>query len=282
MGTASSSIYNKVGFLGKGAFGKVYKVEKDGKFYAMKEVCNVDEASSPIEVEILRSVKHERIITYYQSFLSDDGCLNIVMEFADYGMMSSFVRKHSSDWKNNWGAERGVWRMIGHLSAGLKYLHAFTPKPILHCDLKPDNILGVAVHEGGKDTWCFKLADFGIAKLLTANAQMNFYTTHGAGTAIYMAPEVIRACFVPNKYTFSADMWSLGAVISFYCNGVDLFSNYAMVLGWQGEASGLPSHYSLDLRRLNARLLDPNPKKRPTAAEVRGECTNERKEVDRH
>ena len=56
----------------------------------------------------------------------------------------------------------------------------------MHRDLKPDNILGVRI--GGGITW--KLADFGLAKLLTGDARGRYYAESKCGTEIYMAPEV--------------------------------------------------------------------------------------------
>ena len=76
---------------------------------------------------------------------------------------------------------------LSQLSDALNYLHTL-PQPILHRDLKPDNILGVTNPETGKTRW--KLADFGLVKLLAENAQGDFYAQTICGTATYMAPEV--------------------------------------------------------------------------------------------
>ena len=76
-------------------------------------------------------------------------------------------------------------------------------------DLKSDNILcfkhpstGLIVN---------KLADFGLAKLLSKNAMGQFYATTITGTVLYMAPEIVKAIITGDpKYGASADIWSLG------------------------------------------------------------------------
>ena len=65
-----------------------------------------------------------------------------------------------------------IWRGLEHIAIALEYLHGMRPQPILHCDLKPDNVLGVSVMEDGLKYVNWKLADFGIAKLLTENDQV--------------------------------------------------------------------------------------------------------------
>ena len=90
------------------------------------------------------------------------------------------------------------------VSSALAYLHSVEPYPILHHNLKPSNILGVLVgsdSESGKRL-IWKLADFGIAKLLNMDAQGDFYTSTAIGTPIYMAPEVIT--FFKCVYNFTA------------------------------------------------------------------------------
>lgn len=58
----------------------------------------------------------------------------------------------------------------------------------------------------------FKVADFGIARLVDNDTQSNHYANTYAGTYCYMALEVLNR----QLDTVSADIWSLGAVISFF------------------------------------------------------------------
>lgn len=70
-------------------------------------------------------------------------------------------------------------------------------------------------------------------------------------------------------YSTSADMWSLGAVISFYCNRDHLFTDVDSVFEWKGGSSSLDRrYYSGSLRGLVASLMLPNANRRPTAQRV--------------
>ena len=66
-------------------------------------------------------------------------------------------------------------------------------------------------------------------------------------------------------------MWSLGAVISFYCNDEHLFTDPDAVLDWEG-GRGVSTldrdEYGSRLRGIVASLLLPNPRARPTAEKV--------------
>lgn len=72
------------------------------------------------------------------------------------------------------------------MADALKYLHAQRP-PVIHRDFKPDNILGKLLF--GSVQW--KIADFGIARVLSENAYGEYYVRSDIGTPIYMAPEAL-------------------------------------------------------------------------------------------
>jgi len=108
---------------------------------------------------------------------------------------------------------------------------------------------------------------------------MEYYGQTEAGTPIYMAPEALA---MEDFYTTSADMWSLGAVISFCCNREHPLTDTASVYNWRGGNSTLDAYqYSSGLRRLVANLLSPNAKKRPSASQVLQETLkNNRQRTD--
>ena len=67
-------------------------------------------------------------------------------------------------------------------------------------------------------------------------------------------------------------MWSLGAVMSFYCNEKHLFTSCTSVTEWKGGKSTINSaKYSIDLRQLVADFLGPIASLRPTAQNVYAE-----------
>jgi serine/threonine protein kinase len=175
--------------LGRGSFGAVHlAIEKGtGKKFAIKKVENCDSTTTDPEVGILKRIKHNFIINYVESFYSQDGKLCIVMEYADRGTMESDVIGGKVN-----KAEFAVWRVLSQLSDALDYLHKLKPAHVLHRDLKPVNILGLTVWREQKKIHAteYKIADFGIAKLLTKDAKGKYYAQTLAGTPIYMAPEV--------------------------------------------------------------------------------------------
>ena len=168
--------------LGEGAFGKVYK---DTMTVAVKKIRNFDKEAIN-EVETLMNLDHKYIIKCYGHHFEDNGrTLCIVMEFADKGTFTKLITEEAPNPGSNYFKEFNIWRFLCQLSLALDYLHTL-PHPILHRDLKPDNILGVKKY--GYTWW--KLADFGLVKLLGENAQGDFYAQTFCGTPTYMAPEV--------------------------------------------------------------------------------------------
>ena len=111
----------------------------------------------------------------------------------------------------------------------------------------------------------FKVADFGIARLVDNDTQSNHYANTYPGTYCYMAPEVLNK----QQYTFNADMWSLGAVLSFVCNkGKHLFESNDEVRKLKGMKDPLPKRFSSSLRGVAIKLLSINPKERPSASAI--------------
>ena len=81
------------------------------------------------------------------------------------------------------------------------------------------------------------------------------------------------------NYSFPADIWSLGALISFYCNGKHLFCHPGVIQGWS-KKNVLPDHYSKDLKDLVASMLDPYPKNRPSAKNIEEETNKDNRRKD--
>ena len=174
------------------------------------------------------------------------------------------------------------------MSRALAYLHSRAPQ-ILHHDLKPDNILGVTgfskVERGLRTSW--KLADFGVAKMLNKDAQQAYYGADTPGEPNYMSPEVLRDF---ETYSAASDMWSLGCVIAFYMRrGKHVFHSIEDVLHYRSKMATAmifneesTTDYSSDLVELVCGLTQPQPGKRPAAAAVTAMATSERQEIGRH
>merc|ERR1712130_60768 len=225
--------------LGEGTFGKVYKMEENGQVFAVKEISALDPKAKR-EQAMLESVKHKHIIKYIRTF-TEDNRLNIVMEYADRGSLTQMVRKAVGDPEMlNLFDEQNIWRFLHQMSSALDYLHCHKPKRILHRDLKPDNILAVST-SNSTPSFQFKLAAFGLAKLLTADAKGEHYANTRCGTP---SQEEI------NKW-----------------QGIMEEANNEVME---------PGRHSADLVEIVGKMLRVEQKERPSAKEILQQCTKTR------
>ncbi|KAL2513037.1 putative LRR receptor-like serine/threonine-protein kinase [Abeliophyllum distichum] len=172
---------NKFGeenLIGRGSIGKVYKeIFSDGMISAMK-VINLDlegtNKSFDTECHILCKICHRNLVKVITSCSNLD-LKSMVLEYMPNGNLNKCLS--SSNYFLNIVQRLEI--MIDVASA-LEYLHHGFPSPIVHCDLKPSNILldkDMVAH----------VADFGIAKLFTEGERI--LLTKTLGTIGYIAPE---------------------------------------------------------------------------------------------
>ncbi|XP_023247402.1 serine/threonine-protein kinase GA29083-like [Copidosoma floridanum] len=87
--------------------------------------------------------------------------------------------------------------MVSHLCHALAYLHSHD---IVHRDVKPENLL---VQISDQRIQCLKLADFGLAQIVTEP----LYTV--CGTPTYVAPEILAEV----GYGLKIDVWAAGVIL---------------------------------------------------------------------
>jgi len=191
--------------LGRGGMGAVYLAERvDGQFdqcVALKLVRDPAGAGDLVdrflrERRILARLTHPNIARLLDGGVSEDGRPFLAMEYVDGTPITAYCDEHRLDVDA---------RLILFLDAceAVAYAHRSL---VVHRDLKPGNIL---VSADGR----VKLLDFGIAKLLEPDAEVDAPTLTVAGfqllTPEYAAPEQVRG----EPVTTATDVYGLGAVL---------------------------------------------------------------------
>ena len=183
--------YQSANMLGEGAAGKVYLgMNSAGVFSALKYVkLEGHAASHPFadEVVVLSKLQHANIVTC-SGYAVMPGYLVVCFEWVSGGTLQQTI--------NSFGGlyESPLQRYTTDILAGLQYLHT---NSIVHCDLKPDNILMCT------DGTC-KIADFGTALSLGCSEKGKIL-----GTPLFMSPEAAQGTVEKCR-----DVWSLGITVA--------------------------------------------------------------------
>ncbi|XP_019261214.1 PREDICTED: probable LRR receptor-like serine/threonine-protein kinase At3g47570 [Nicotiana attenuata] len=190
--------FSESNLLGSGSFSMVYKgILKDGTPLAAK-VFNVQLEgafkSFDTECEMLRNLRH-RNLTKVITSCSNLDFRALLLEYMPNGTLEKWLYSH------NFFLDllQRLDIMIDVASA-MDYLHSGYSTPVVHCDLKPSNILldqDMVSH----------VSDFGIAKLLGAGEA--FVQTRTIATIGYIAPDYGQDGIVST----SCDVYSFGILM---------------------------------------------------------------------
>lgn len=191
--------------LGEGAFGQVYKgfLQDRQKEIAVKRLENVfSESGAEMEFQNeLRTIgkTHHRNLVRLLGFCTEGKQRVLVYEYMSNGSLANllFEKVHQNHHCLSF-KERIVIAI--DIARGILYLHEECETQIIHCDIKPQNIL-LDKH------WKARISDFGLAKLLNYD-QTKTYTAI-RGTKGYVAPEWHKRMPV----TVKADVYSYGIVL---------------------------------------------------------------------
>nr|XP_021198433.2 mitogen-activated protein kinase kinase kinase 7 [Helicoverpa armigera] len=188
--------YNEIqelSVVGKGAFGVVWKGLWRNTLVAVKHInSEAEKREFSIEVRQLSRVSHPNIVRLYGA-CTKGAHVCLVMEYAEGGSLYNVL--HNRPKPKYTAAHAMSWAR--QCAEGVAYLHAMKPKPLIHRDLKPPNLLLVG---GGQR---LKICDFGTA------ADKATYMTNNKGSAAWMAPEV----FEGSTYTEKCDVFSWGIIL---------------------------------------------------------------------
>ncbi|XP_002975347.2 G-type lectin S-receptor-like serine/threonine-protein kinase SD2-5 [Selaginella moellendorffii] len=187
--------------LGSGGFGSVYAgVLANGTRLAVKALetggGHGGHKQFVAEVVSLGSISHVNIVRLCGYCVHGSSRL-LVYEHVANGSLDQWLfdsGKRSLSWESRWKIALGTAR-------GLAYLHEECRDPIMHLDIKPQNILL-------DEDFTAKVSDFGMSKLLTSK-DITQVVTGVRGTPGYLAPEWLLNSIATKK----CDVYSCGMVL---------------------------------------------------------------------
>ncbi|XP_064436463.1 serine/threonine-protein kinase D2 isoform X2 [Mirounga angustirostris] len=196
--------------LGSGQFGVVYggKHRKTGRDVAVKVIDKLrfptkQESQLRNEVAILQSLRHPGIVNLDCMFETPEKVF-VVMEKLHGDMLEMILSSEKGRLP-----ERLTKFLITQILVALRHLHF---KNIVHCDLKPENVLLASADPFPQ----VKLCDFGFARIIGEKS----FRRSVVGTPAYLAPEVL----LNQGYNRSLDMWSVGVIMYVSLSGTFPFN----------------------------------------------------------
>lgn len=218
------------------------------KIYRPKNVLDLEgELTFKRQFKTVYNCHHENLLTP-TGYAVRRGLPYLVMPYCPKGSAEQLIGKPLS--------KDELWRLVCHVASGLAYLHACDP-PIIHQDIKPDNIL---IDDNGY--YC--ITDFGIS-VKGGAADLDDDDANG-GTTAYMPPERFAEGYEP---VAASDVWSLGATVYELVTGDVPFGSRGGALQMEGaKVPEIKADIPKELKRLVRACLDSDPAKRPTAAQI--------------
>ncbi|KAG6415967.1 hypothetical protein SASPL_123388 [Salvia splendens] len=250
--------------MGKSTYGTVYKATmEDGIQVAVKRLrqkITKGQREFEIEVNALVKIRHPNLLALRAYYLGPKGEKLLVFYYMPKGSLATFLHARAPDTRMN--IAKGMTR-------GLLYLH--TNVGINHGNLTSSNVL-LDEHANAK------IADYSLARLMTAAANANVIAT--AGALGYGAPELSKL----KKASTKSDVYSLGVIVLELLTGkspgsgegVDLPQWVASIVEWTNEVFDLElmrdasviGDELLNTLKLALHCVDPTPSTRPEAHQI--------------
>ncbi|KAA8916158.1 hypothetical protein TRICI_001690 [Trichomonascus ciferrii] len=256
--------YEILGVLGKGSFGKVLKCvdHRTGKLVAVKMIINRKRfhMQALVEADILKSLSKGdpqdkcHLIRYTDHF-----------NFRDHLCISTELLGINLYELIKYNGFRGLpLTLVKHFTRQmLEALDFLASKTIIHCDLKPENVL-LSDPERGK----VKIIDFGSS----CYESERVYTY--IQSRFYRSPEVILGMM----YDEQIDIWSLGCIISELLTGRPLFmgENEQEQIACIMEIFGVPDKALISKCTRRKLFFDSMGNPRPSSSSKRKRQPNSR------
>ncbi|CAJ2670262.1 unnamed protein product [Trifolium pratense] len=202
--------------IGRGGGGVVYKgLLSDERHAAIKRLYNAQQGGEGeflAEVGIIGRLNHMNLIEMW-GYCAEGKYRLLVYEYMENGSLAENLSSNKLDWSKRFKIALAIARVLA-------YLHEECLEWILHCDIKPQNILLDSNFQP-------KLADFGLSKLKNRNNLNNSSVSMIRGTRGYMAPEWIFNLPITSK----VDVYSYGIVVLEMITGKSPTTGFKIVNG---------------------------------------------------
>ncbi|XP_059288399.1 G-type lectin S-receptor-like serine/threonine-protein kinase RLK1 [Lycium ferocissimum] len=185
--------------LGRGACGIVYKGVMPIGSRNVVAIKKLDRVTHEVEKEFMTEVNvisqtHHKNLVRLIGYCNEGPHRLLVYDYMSNGTLASFI---FGDPKPTWSQRTNIAMGIAR---GLVYLHEECSTQIIHCDIKPQNILLDGYYVA-------RISDFGLSKLLMINQSRTL--TNIRGTRGYVAPEWFRN----SQVTVKVDVYSFGVLL---------------------------------------------------------------------
>ncbi|XP_078150819.1 uncharacterized protein LOC144546169 [Carex rostrata] len=216
--------FSSKNLIGRGAFGEVYKavMSFENVTTVAVKVLNLDKHGASrsffSECEALKNVRHRNLVKVLSLCSSIDHQGNdfkaLVFEFMPNGSLETWLHPNACT-DRPFRSLSFIQRLniAFDVAAALDYLHYHVPAPIVHCDLKPSNVLL-------DDDMTAHVSDFGLAKILVRPDTMpsqSMSSTRGIkGSIGYIPPEYGMG----GRPTVEGDVYSYGVLLLEMFTGV--------------------------------------------------------------
>lgn len=183
--------------LGHGGFGTVFQGQlSDSTPVAVKRLERLGNGEREFRAEVctIGNIQHVNLVRL-RGFCSENSHRLLVYDYMPNGPLSAYLRQDGPN--INWDVR---FRIAVGTARGIMYLHEECRDCIIHCDIKPENILLDSDYSP-------KVSDFGLAKLIGRDFSRVLATMRG--TWGYVAPEWISGLAITAK----ADVYSYGMTL---------------------------------------------------------------------